>query len=115
MEMGGLRRLNQSVVGCLGPCIEQIFPDCRMKEERFLGHYTNLGGEGIEGYLSNVHPIQQDAAFLRIIKTGDQIGDRALASAAGTDQSSEPAGGNREGDVFQCRPIANRMRMPAGR
>ena len=55
-------RAHQLFSGGIGLHHQQVFLDGAVKEERVLGHHTDLAAEGIELHLADVQPVDFDAA-----------------------------------------------------
>src|SRR5262249_20112014 len=71
--------------------IAQVGGDRSVEQEGVLEHHAQLAGQRGAGDLAQVGAVEQDPAVLRVVKAGDQAGDRGLARAGRTNEGSELA------------------------
>ena len=63
-----------------------VAPHGSGKEDRLLRYQSQLAAEFLLRKLLNIHSVQQDFPFRYIVKTGDQVDDRRLSAAGGSDE-----------------------------
>src|SRR6266851_7186782 len=85
--------------------VEEVVADRGMEEEGVLEDHPDLAAQRFEREIANVVAVQPDGAELRIVETGQQVGDRGLAGTGRADQRRQLAGLDLEGNVFERRAI----------
>ena len=70
----------------LGPCELDVVADAAGEQERLLRHDPELTPQRVEGDVGDVVAVDEHAAAERVVEPRQQLGDRRLARAGGTDQ-----------------------------
>jgi hypothetical protein len=74
------------------------------QQQRLLQHHADLLPQGVEGELPDVQAVDEDGARVRVVQPRQELGDRALARAAVSDERHGLAGGDPEAHGFQRQP-----------
>jgi hypothetical protein len=105
VDGGGAGGGDQFVIGRVGAAIAQIGPDGVVDQIGFLGHDADQTPQRFERDLPHIMAVYRDAAGVRIVQTGDQIGQRRLARAGCANKRDQFAGPSRKRDVVQRRRV----------
>ena len=81
--------------------IEQVVPDRAVEEIAVLGHDADLRAQICKVKIAHVHARHGHAPAEHVVQTRDQVHDRRLAGAGGTDDRVHLPAGNGEVDVPQ--------------
>ena len=94
---GGLKLLLRRVL--LG--IEQVVADGAVEEIALLCHNADVGAQKAQVIALDVDTVDGDLAAGHVVEAGDEVDERGLAGAGGSDDGVHLSGGDGEADVAQ--------------
>src|SRR5579885_2547491 len=101
MDRRRLRRSDNLFLGRIRTSVQKIFTDRRVEQVRFLCYHADQFAERGERDVFDVMPINLNGAAIHVIEPWQQVGNRRLARAAWSDQSSQLSRLNIERDVIE--------------
>jgi len=102
MSVGQFGGGHDLVVSRAGPAHSDIVRDASSEQYRLLGHQANLLTQTLQVELLEVVAVDFDGAFLRIVKTSQQVDQGGLAGPVGSDDGHHLSSLNLQVHLFQC-------------
>jgi hypothetical protein len=90
-QLGTQQRLDQLLFGCASLPNEQILPDCRGEEQRFLSDVPDLLSQPRQVELPQVDSVQGHPSLVGVVEAHHHLEDGRLAAAGLSHHSCVPA------------------------
>src|ERR1043166_603483 len=105
MRMGGFSSSNNLLHARFRLTVCNVISNRVIEQESMLGDDPDLRAQRLQGKISNIHTVDRNTSRCDIVKTRNQIRQRAFADPAHSDQGDDLPCSDFEVDVFQHRLI----------